>query len=284
MPKNIKKSLQNYISKIKKQVPHLQISHSSLSSTTSRILSGCKHPKSLSFAVDDKGRNNSHDQSHQRGEAATLEDIDNFLVENFKSLYSRDRERDRDHNDNNGPIRDENRKKEKENEKYGESSGVLYYDSPRFFMPSLDRYGSHLFPTSPVSFASPLQEMRLSGPGSPMTSNSDDVGYVPPVSMVDTVTHGHDQHGMDDNSPILKGVEDCIAVLTVSLSPYEDYKRSMKRVIDSRIENNQRVDWEFMEELLICHLRLNDKKQHRFILSAFVDLIVVLRQTLAMEN
>ncbi|XP_027184179.1 zinc-finger homeodomain protein 2-like [Coffea eugenioides] len=33
-----------------------------------------------------------------------------------------------------------------------------------------------------------------------------------------------------------------------------------------------------MEELLFCYLNLNDKKSYRFILRAFVDLIVVLRE------
>ncbi|KAL2904789.1 Transcription repressor OFP14 [Bienertia sinuspersici] len=52
----------------------------------------------------------------------------------------------------------------------------------------------------------------------------------------------------------------------------------MQEMLDAKINSNQRVDWDFLEELLFCYLRLNEKKQYRYILSAFVDLVVALRQ------
>ncbi|KAG6780479.1 hypothetical protein POTOM_013339 [Populus tomentosa] len=44
-------------------------------------------------------------------------------------------------------------------------------------------------------------------------------------------------------------------------------------------QNNGKVEWDFMEELLFCNLNLDEKTSHKFILNAFVDLIVGLRKT-----
>lgn len=52
----------------------------------------------------------------------------------------------------------------------------------------------------------------------------------------------------------------------------------MEEMVEARLNDRGRVDWEFMEELLFCYLDLNEKKSYKYILSAFVDLIVVLRE------
>ncbi|XP_074287678.1 transcription repressor OFP14 [Silene latifolia] len=265
MPKNIQKTIHNYISKIKKQAPHLQISHSSLSHTTSKLLSGCKHPKSLSYDFEHK-----ENQQQKNDEAATLEDIDRFLIENFKSLYGHELGREEENDEKKGKA-----EKEGYTRNGSESSGVLY-DSPRFFTPPVDlNNGSYRFLASQASSGSLLEETRLSG--SVGTSTSDEVRSVLSPSLVDTMVQGRDQV-KNDKPAIPEGIDDCIAVLTVSPSPYEDFRRSMLGVLEARIHHNQRVDWDFMQELLFCYLRLNEKKQYRFILSAFVDLVVVLRQ------
>ncbi|GFP88880.1 transcription repressor ofp14 [Phtheirospermum japonicum] len=72
--------------------------------------------------------------------------------------------------------------------------------------------------------------------------------------------------------------DDFIALLTYSPSPYDDFRRSMQEMVDARVEHNGKVDWEFLEELLFCYLDLNNKKSYRYILRAFVDLIVLLRE------
>ncbi|CAI9779969.1 unnamed protein product [Fraxinus pennsylvanica] len=74
------------------------------------------------------------------------------------------------------------------------------------------------------------------------------------------------------------GPEDFFTVLTYSPSPYDDFRQSMHEMIQARLENNGKVDWEFMEELLFCYLNVNAKKSYRYILSAFVDLVLVLRE------
>jgi len=258
MPKNLQKSLQDYLSKIKKQTPHLQFSPSSLSSATSKIFSGCKHPKSLSFSLDHKGGKGGEEV------AATLEDIDRFLIENFKSLYGH-----QDHD-----CHDSDNHELKYEEGAGQAKGCNHHhglkggstldkgallDSPRFFTPPPDLCGSHRFFISSSSSGSLLE---TSTGGSP---NLEDEG-------------SSSASGEDPGAKIPGGVEDCIAILTVSQSPYEDYRRSMQEVVEARVHHKQRVDWDFMEELLFCYLRLNEKKQYRYILSAFIDLVVTLRQ------
>ncbi|XP_073295984.1 uncharacterized protein [Primulina huaijiensis] len=74
-----------------------------------------------------------------------------------------------------------------------------------------------------------------------------------------------------------KAADDFIVIFTHSPSPYEDFRRSMQEMVEARVVQAGKVDWEFLEELLFCYLDLNNKKSHRYILHAFVDLIVVLR-------
>ncbi|RDX94641.1 Transcription repressor OFP13, partial [Mucuna pruriens] len=54
-----------------------------------------------------------------------------------------------------------------------------------------------------------------------------------------------------------------------SEDPYEDFKRSMEEMVESHGVR----DWEGLEELLSCYLRVNGKNNHAFILAAFVDLL-----------
>ncbi|KAK4410565.1 Transcription repressor OFP14 [Sesamum angolense] len=68
---------------------------------------------------------------------------------------------------------------------------------------------------------------------------------------------------------------DEIVILTYSESPYEDFRRSMKEMVETRLEHGGVLDWEFMEELLLCYLDLNNEKSYKHILQAFLDLAVV---------
>ncbi|KAI9097545.1 hypothetical protein K1719_025316 [Acacia pycnantha] len=72
--------------------------------------------------------------------------------------------------------------------------------------------------------------------------------------------------------------QDFIAVLMFSPMPYEDFRGSMQEMVEARLKNEERVDWDFMEELLFYYLNLNEKKSHKFILSSFVDVIAGLRR------
>ncbi|XP_054789409.1 transcription repressor OFP14-like [Prosopis cineraria] len=75
------------------------------------------------------------------------------------------------------------------------------------------------------------------------------------------------------------GSRESIVVLAWSANQYEDFRRSMTEMVDARLRNHERVDWGFMEELLLCYLNLNDKKSHKFILGAYVDLVHGLRES-----
>ncbi|GMY34228.1 transcription repressor OFP14 [Fagus crenata] len=263
MPKKLQKSLHDYLTKMKKPTPHIQFPSNSFSSSKNWILSGCKHPKTLSFAIDsnqdkagindddddDDDDNDDHDDNNKG--AATLSDIDRFLLENFKSLYINEHE----DIDNNGK-----RGKEKH-----EGEKPVLFGSPRLMDPSPDICGSHRFFITPSLSSSLIEEARMS-----VSTTSEDVGS---TSTSTSTTQNDHTKGKGVMLP-----DDSIAVLAYSPSPYDDFRRSMQEIVEARMRNHGKVDWDFMEELLFCYLNLNEKKSYRYILSAFVDLIIVLRQ------
>ncbi|CAL9010167.1 unnamed protein product [Prunus brigantina] len=277
MPKKLQKYLRDYLSKVKKPPPQI------LFPSRKWIRSGCKHPKTLSFAIN-RGQKEAHNDND---DAASLSDIDQFLFENFRSLYLKDDDEVED---------DESEKRGKEvrhtevfwdktlhlkesrDEHHGtESSGGVLFESPRFNIdpPAVDLCGSHRFFVSPGrASSSVMEEARLS-----TTTTSEDLGSssISTPTLNDSATtsnsNNNDHHAKDVTLP-----NDCIAVLTYSPSPYHDFRRSMQDMVESRLRNHAKVDWNFMEELLFCYLNLNEKKSYRFILSAFSDLIVDLRQ------
>ena len=265
MPKKLQKTLQEYLTKIKKPTPRIQFpSNNPFSSSTNWMLSGCKHPKTLSFAMDhnqDKAGKNS-------GGEATLSDVDRFLFENFKSLYM---EEDEDNY---------NEKKGKASTTYeGEnpsSGGAVLAGSPRFTDLPPDLRRSHRFFINPGVSSSLIEESRTSvttlseDPGSSSSSRSTTTTLNDSTTTTTTNGHAKDHVTLPD---------DCVAVLVYSPTPYEDFRRSMQEMIEARSRNHRgNVDWSFMEELLFSYLNLNEKKSYRYILSAFADLVVVLRQ------
>ncbi|GAB4856302.1 hypothetical protein Ancab_014230 [Ancistrocladus abbreviatus] len=57
-----------------------------------------------------------------------------------------------------------------------------------------------------------------------------------------------------------------------SKDPFVDFRRSMEEMIEA----HGLKDWESLEELLGCFLRVNGKNNHGYIIGAFVDLLVSL--------
>ncbi|KAK1549959.1 hypothetical protein Q3G72_011251 [Acer saccharum] len=51
---------------------------------------------------------------------------------------------------------------------------------------------------------------------------------------------------------------DSVALMTYSMEPCKDFRQSMTEMVVSRIEQNLAVDWNYIEELVICFLELND--------------------------
>ncbi|XP_026661483.2 transcription repressor OFP14-like [Phoenix dactylifera] len=63
------------------------------------------------------------------------------------------------------------------------------------------------------------------------------------------------------------------AVGILSRDPDADFRRSMLEMVEARhVDPEEPLDWEFVEELLYCFLRLNDRGVHKHIVRAFTDL------------
>ncbi|EYU38674.1 hypothetical protein MIMGU_mgv1a020229mg [Erythranthe guttata] len=64
-----------------------------------------------------------------------------------------------------------------------------------------------------------------------------------------------------------------VAIMEVeSRDPLVDFRASMEEMVEARLNGIE--DWEFLEELLACFLRVNDKSSHGYILGACVDLLI----------
>lgn len=240
------KKLQDYLFKIKKPTPKIHFPTNSFSSSKSWILSGCQNPKTLSFAV---GRNDEKNAAPRENNdiSAKLSDIDRFLFENFKSLYIKDE------------VVVDNCTGNQEN------PGGIPFESPRFGDPVPKLYRSNRFSVSPGISGSLIEESRTS---TATSTTSGDV--VCSRSSTSTVDH--------DRNVSVSLPDECVAVLAYSPSPYEEFRSSMGDMVEARLRRGEDVDWGFVEELLFCYLSLNDKKSHKHILSAFVDLVVDLRR------
>ncbi|KAH7547300.1 hypothetical protein FEM48_Zijuj01G0295100 [Ziziphus jujuba var. spinosa] len=181
------------------------------------------------------------------------------------------------------------RKQHDHQEAREDSDSATLSDIDRLVDPPTDLCGSHRFFVAPVLSSSLIEESRrlslttsssefdvvVSG-GSGSSSSTTSTGTINESASMDS-NHATTK---EDNI-IAKEVslpDNCIAVLTYSPCPQDEFRRSMHEMIEARLRHHQKVDWVFMEELLFSYLNLNEKKSHKYILSAFVDLIVVLRQ------
>ncbi|KAK4355594.1 hypothetical protein RND71_024565 [Anisodus tanguticus] len=71
-------------------------------------------------------------------------------------------------------------------------------------------------------------------------------------------------------------VTDGVAVQTYSSDPYSDFRRSMQEMVEAHVLTDVKASWKFLHELLLCYLNLNPKHTHKYIVSAFSDLVVSL--------
>ncbi|KAM7254273.1 hypothetical protein ACFE04_031955 [Oxalis oulophora] len=72
---------------------------------------------------------------------------------------------------------------------------------------------------------------------------------------------------------------DSMAVSTYSPDPYVDFRQSMQEMVEARDMHmiDAKANLDYLHELLLCYLTLNPKSTHKFIIGAFVDLLVSLR-------
>ena len=80
----------------------------------------------------------------------------------------------------------------------------------------------------------------------------------------------------NSKSPIVVGGG--IPIPTFSPDPYTDFRRSMQEMVESHNHRitDLRSSWDYLHELLTCYLALNPKSTHKFIMGAFVDLLISL--------
>ncbi|XP_047310181.1 transcription repressor OFP14 [Impatiens glandulifera] len=204
------------------------------------ILGGCKYPKTLFDDNCEDDHNVRTKNRNRRKKAATLSDIDQFLIENFKSLYLGDGELQGDDEES------VDLSKKKKNLDHKRSSKRVFVDGG--------------------SSSSRVEESRTSE-----TISWDEFGS---FSSVTSEASNEVKEEIKEISP-----DEFIAVFTYSTCPHDEFRVSMKAMVDARLRQDGKVvDWKFMEELLFCYLNLNDKKSYKYILNAFVDLIAVLRE------
>ncbi|XP_037491256.1 transcription repressor OFP12 [Jatropha curcas] len=75
-----------------------------------------------------------------------------------------------------------------------------------------------------------------------------------------------------------------VAVKKYSPDPYSDFKHSMQEMIEARKLSDVKADWDYLHELLSCYLSLNPKHTHKFIISAFADIIICLLSSSSSES
>ncbi|KAJ6988483.1 hypothetical protein D5086_016786 [Populus alba] len=75
-----------------------------------------------------------------------------------------------------------------------------------------------------------------------------------------------------------------VAIKKYSPDPYTDFKHSMQEMIEARELRDVRAKWDYLHELLSCYLKLNPKHTHKFIISAFADIVVCLLSSPSPES
>ncbi|KAL4308831.1 hypothetical protein GQ457_01G039150 [Hibiscus cannabinus] len=272
MSKMLQKTLHYYVSKIRKP---LQLN----------IRKGFKLTQTLAFAVNgDVHRQGTGGGGNNNDESATLSDVDRFLFENFGSLYIKDdQEINKEENDDDDDNDDDVYRQVK-------SPSVIFFGSPRFINTPPNLSGSNRFFVATGISSSLIEEARKSsvnnnnsmsisegGRLSSTSSNNVDTSSTTSVNESNIYSGGGGGDG-DDNVKSQSMHKEYITLLTSSVSPYDDFRRSMQEMVEARMEHGSKIDWDFVEELLFCYLNLNDKDSYKFILSAFVDLVVDLRR------
>uniref|UniRef100_A0A0A9D1G4 Transcription repressor n=1 Tax=Arundo donax TaxID=35708 RepID=A0A0A9D1G4_ARUDO len=71
-----------------------------------------------------------------------------------------------------------------------------------------------------------------------------------------------------------------VAVPTYSPDPHADFLQSMEEMAAAlRLDARRRSDRARLHELLLCYLALNDRRAHKYVVSAFTDLLLHLTAT-----
>ncbi|KAJ1298707.1 hypothetical protein BS78_01G474500 [Paspalum vaginatum] len=76
-----------------------------------------------------------------------------------------------------------------------------------------------------------------------------------------------------------------VAVPTYSPDPHADFLRSMEDMAAAlRLDARRRGDRARLHELLLCYLALNDRRAHKYVVSAFTDLLLRLTAVAGLDD
>ncbi|WOL20654.1 hypothetical protein Cni_G29459 [Canna indica] len=87
-----------------------------------------------------------------------------------------------------------------------------------------------------------------------------------------------------DSAAVDVGTGAGVAVPTYSPDPYWDFRRSMEEMVAALgLDNDAAAKRAHLHDLLLCYLALNGKHAHKYIVSAFADLVLALAPTTATD-
>ncbi|CAL9116088.1 unnamed protein product [Musa textilis] len=86
-----------------------------------------------------------------------------------------------------------------------------------------------------------------------------------------------------DSAAVAVGAGTGVPVPTYSPDPYRDFRRSMEEMV-AALGLDARDHRAHLHELLLCYLALNRKHAHKYIVSAFADLLLALASTPAVDK
>ncbi|KAJ4750351.1 Transcription repressor OFP12 [Rhynchospora pubera] len=84
---------------------------------------------------------------------------------------------------------------------------------------------------------------------------------------------GRSKSIVDSAAVSVYGIGSGVAVPTYSPDPYGDFRQSMEEMVEA-LGLDKRAHWARLHELLLCYLALNSKQTHKYIISAFADLLL----------
>ncbi|KAK9102614.1 hypothetical protein Sjap_019868 [Stephania japonica] len=265
MPNKLYKRLERLLPKIKTSTKHfsnLPPPKQIADSAKSIVFGRCDRSRTLSFSDQIRTPNSPQNKD----EAATLADVDQFLLVNFQSLFR------------------DNKTGEEQGSEIGGSCEEYSYGSPIFDEPVCQVSSNQRF------FASPCRSSSLMGDFDGETGSTPATNTTSTVNSTEFIISTNYSASSSSSSSSTTTTttataemknqeipEEGIAVLTFSTDPYGDFRGSMMEMIEARLRKQSNLEWDFMEELLFCYLNMNEKKSFKYILCAFSDLVVGLR-------
>ncbi|KAK0607730.1 hypothetical protein LWI29_019389 [Acer saccharum] len=84
------------------------------------------------------------------------------------------------------------------------------------------------------------------------------------------------ESGNDQEAETASLLDGGVAVKKYSPDPYKDFRCSMQEMIEAKNLKDVVSNWDFLHELLFCYLSLNPKHTHKFIITAFSDILISL--------